>query len=164
MKKTVLTAPIAALLLLSCAEAPQEKGKEITYTPQAAYNPPTYVCYKAPAPIKIDGKLSPEEWDAIPWTTDFVDIEGDKRPKPLLQTRAKMTYDDNGMYFAVLMEEPHVWGTITEHDAVIYQDNDFEIFLNPTNDTHNYLEYEVNSLGTEWDLYLSKPYRIIRKS
>ena len=159
MKKTVLTAPIAALLLLSCAEAPQEKGKEITYTPQAAYNPPTYVCYKAPAPIKIDGKLSPEEWDAIPWTTDFVDIEGDKRPKPLLQTRAKMTYDDNGMYFAVLMEEPHVWGTITEHDAVIYQDNDFEIFLNPTNDTHNYLEYEVNSLGTEWDLYLSKPYR-----
>ena len=159
MKKTVLTAPIAALLLLSCAEAPQEKGKEITYTPQAAYNPPTYVCYKAPAPIKIDGKLSPEEWDAIPWTTDFVDIEGDKRPKPLLQTRAKMTYDDNGMYFAVLMEEPHVWGTITEHDAVIYQDNDFEIFLNPTNDTHNYLEYEVNSLGTEWDLYLSKPDR-----
>ncbi|MCS2889637.1 carbohydrate-binding family 9-like protein [Parabacteroides faecis] len=86
-------------------------------------------------------------------------MEGDKRPKPLLQTRAKMTYDDNGMYFAVLMEEPHVWATITEHDAVIYQDNDFEIFLNPTNDTHNYLEYEVNALGTEWDLFLSKPYR-----
>ena len=85
MKKTVFTAPMAALLLLSCAQAPQEKGKEITYTPQAPYNPPTYVCYKAPAPIKIDGKMSPEEWDAIPWTTDFVDIEGDKRPKPLLQ-------------------------------------------------------------------------------
>lgn len=117
------------------------------------------MCYKAPAPIKIDGKLSPEEWDAIPWTNDFVDIEGDKRPKPLLQTRAKMTYDDNGMYFAVLMEEPHVWATIKEHDAVIYHDNDFEIFLNPTNDTHNYLEYEVNALGTEWDLYLTKPYR-----
>ena len=112
MKKTVFTAPVAALLLLSCAQTPQDKGKEITYTPQAPYNPPTYVCYKAPAPIKIDGKLSPEEWDAIPWTNDFVDIEGDKRPKPLLQTRAKMTYDDNGMYFAVLMEEPHVWATI----------------------------------------------------
>ncbi|MCD8270602.1 MAG: carbohydrate-binding family 9-like protein [Parabacteroides sp.] len=159
MKKTILTAPVAALLLLSCTQVPLEKGKEITYTPQAPYNPPTYVYYKTPAPIKIDGKLSPEEWDAIPWTTDFVDIEGDKRLAPLLQTRAKMTYDDNGMYFAVLMEEPHVWATITEHDAVIYQDNDFEIFLNPTNDTHNYLEYEVNALGTEWDLYLTKPYR-----
>ena len=114
---------------------------------------------RPPAPIKIDGKLSPGEWDAIPWTSDFVDIEGDKRPAPHFQTRAKMTYDDNGMYFAVLMEEPHVWATITEHDAVIFHDNDFEIFLNPTNDTHNYLEYEVNALGTEWDLFLTRPYR-----
>ena len=40
-----------------------------------------------------------------------------QRPAPHFQTRAKMTYDDNGMYFAVLMEEPHVWATITEHDA-----------------------------------------------
>lgn len=80
-------------------------------------------------------------------------------PGPSLPDPAKMTYDDNGMYFAVLMEEPHVWATITEHDAVIFHDNDFEIFLNPTNDTHNYLEYEVNALGTEWDLFLTRPYR-----
>ena len=145
--------------MLSCAQKPSTQKPDITYMPQPPFNPPTYVCYKAPAPIKIDGKLSPGEWDAIPWTSDFVDIEGDKRPAPHFQTRAKMTYDDNGMYFAVLMEEPHVWATITEHDAVIFHDNDFEIFLNPTNDTHNYLEYEVNALGTEWDLFLTRPYR-----
>ena len=159
MKKTVFIAPMAALLLLSCAQAPKEEAKEITYTPAAPYNPSTYVCYKAPAQIKIDGKMSPEEWDAIPWTSSFVDIEGDKRPKPTLQTRAKMTHDDNGMYFAALMEEPNVWASITEHDGVICRENDFEIFLNPTNDTHNYMEYEINALGTEWDLFLSKPYR-----
>ncbi len=159
MKKTVFAAPAAALLLLSCAQATGEGGREITYTSAAPYNPPTYVCYKAPASVKIDGKMSPEEWDAVPWTSDFVDIEGNKRPKPHFQTRAKMMYDDSGMYFAVLIEEPHVWATLTEHDAVIYHDNDFEIFLNPTGDTHNYLEYEVNALGTEWDLFLSQPYR-----
>lgn len=121
MRKTILTtAPLAALLLLSCAQKPSTQKPDITYMPQPPFNPPTYVCYKAPAPIKIDGKLSPGEWDAIPWTSDFVDIEGDKRPAPHFQTRAKMTYDDNGMYFAVLMEEPHVWATITEHDAVIF--------------------------------------------
>ncbi|WP_270229951.1 carbohydrate-binding family 9-like protein [Parabacteroides bouchesdurhonensis] len=159
MKKTVLTVSVTTLILLSCAQAPQEKGKDITYTPQPPFDPPTYVCYKTPAPIHIDGKLSDGEWDAIPWTDDFVDIEGDKQPKPFLQTRAKMAYDDQGMYFAVLMEEPHVWATITKHDAVIFHDNDFEIFLNPSNDTHNYLEYEVNALGTVWDLFLTKPYR-----
>lgn len=159
MKKMITaTFPIAACCLLSCAQ-PTPAAKEITYAPQAPYNPPTYVCYKAPAPIQIDGKLTPEEWDAVPWTSDFVDIEGEKRPTPSLQTRAKMAYDEKGMYFAALLEEPHVWGTITEHDAVIYQDNDFEIFLDPSGDTHNYLEYEVNALGTVWDLFLTRPYR-----
>lgn len=160
MKKTILTiAPLAALMLLSCAEQ-TPKTNDMTYQTQPApFDPPTYVCYKTPGAIKVDGKLSAGEWDAIPWTSDFVDIEGDKRPKPEFQTRAKMAYDDKGMYFAALMDEPHVWGTITQHDAVIYHDNDFEIFLNPTNDTHNYLEYEVNALGTDWDLYLTRPYR-----
>lgn len=159
MRKAILsTLPIAAVLLLSCNK-PAPTGQAIAYPVPASFNPPTYVCYKAPAPIQVDGKLSAGEWDAIPWTSDFTDIEGDKRPKPLLQTRAKMTYDDQGMYFGVLMEEPHVWATLTQHDTVIFYDNDFEIFLNPTNDTHNYLEYEVNAKGTVWDLFLTKPYR-----
>ena len=56
------------------------------------------------------------------------------------------------------MEDPHVWGTITARDAVIYKDNDFEIFLDPDGDTHNYYELEVNALETEWDLLILKPY------
>ena len=69
-----------------------------------------------------------------------------------------MLWDENYFYFAALMEEPHVWGKLTERDAVIYKDNDFEIFLDPDGDTHNYYELEVNALGTEWDLILLKPY------
>ncbi len=147
-------------LFTSCVQtSSKEESKEIDYDAPVTFKPPSYVCYKSPATITIDGVISPEEWDLIPWSSEFVDIEGDKQPKPYLRTRFKMTYDDEGLYIATLLEEPHVWANITEHDAVIFQDNDFEIFLNPTNDTHNYLEYEVNALGTEWDLYLSKPYR-----
>lgn len=135
------------------------KNDSIVYESPTIFNPPTYICYRTDSPIAIDGKLDPEEWDAIPWTADFTDIEGDKRPAPFLQTRVKMAHDSAGMYFAALIEEPHVWATITKHDAVIFHDNDFEIFLNPSNDTHNYLEYEVNALGTVWDLFLTKPYR-----
>lgn len=157
MKKKLLF--LASLGVLSACSSKQAEIQEMTFEKHFPFNPPAYICYKTPSPITIDGKLSPGEWDAIPWTSEFTDIEGDKQPRPLYSTRAKMAYDDNGMYFATLLEEPHVWGTLTEHDAVIYQDNDFEIFLNPTNDTHNYLEYEINALGTDWDLYLSKPYR-----
>ncbi|MDF9830392.1 carbohydrate-binding family 9-like protein [Parabacteroides sp. PF5-6] len=149
----------AITLLLFTVSCKEKRTKELWYAERPPLNAPTYVCHPTPGPITLDGKLSPEEWDAIPWTTDFVDIEGDGQPLPYHQTRVKMAHDEQGMYFAARLEEPHVWGTVTEHDAVIYHDNDFEIFLNPGNDTHNYLEYEINALGTEWDLFLSKPYR-----
>lgn len=155
----LLTCILGVLLLTSCKQQENTRQHTMTFDAPVSFNPPTYICYKAPSPITIDGVLSPEEWDLIPWTSDFADIEGDKQPKPYLQTRAKMAYDDNGLYIAALLEEPHVWADITEHDAVIFQNNNFEFFLNPSNDTHNYLEYEVNALGTWWDLYISKPYR-----
>lgn len=160
MKHTNFFIGFAVLfVLLSCKQPTSEQEREMVYDDPVSFNPPSYVCYKAPAMITIDGVLSSEEWDLIPWSSDFVDIEGDKQPKPYYQTRVKMAYDDEGLYIAALLEEPHVWADITEHDAVIYQNNNFEFFLNPSNDTHNYVEYEVNALGTYWDLFLSKPYR-----
>jgi hypothetical protein len=54
--------------------------------------------------------------------------------------------------------EPHVWGTLTNHDAVIFQDPDFEVFIDPDGDRHNYYEVEMNALNTGWDLILKKPY------
>lgn len=155
----ILSFAITACCCFSACIPSKHETQPITFSPPVQFNPPGYVCYRVTHPINIDGKLSPEEWDMIPWTYDFTDIEGDKRPAPHFQTRAKMAYDSTGMYFAAYMEEPHVWATITQHDAVIFHDNDFELFLNPSGDTHNYMEYEVNALGTVWDLFLTKPYR-----
>ena len=43
---------------------------------------------------------------------------------------------------------------------VSINDNDFEVFINPNDHIFNYGEIEINSLGTEWDLSLYKPYRL----
>jgi predicted metalloprotease with PDZ domain len=128
---------------------------------QAAALPPPkgYVCYRARTPIQIDGRLDDDDWKSASWTDAFVDIEGDKRPQPRFRTRAKMLWDDTYFYVAALVEEPHVWGTLTKHDSVIFEDNDFEIFIDPDGDNHEYFELEINSLNTEWDLFLKKPYR-----
>src|SRR5690606_26600421 len=74
-------------------------------------------------------------------------------------TRMKMLWDENYLYFHAQMEEPHVWGTLRQRDTVIFYNNDFEIFIDPDGDTHNYYEFEMNALGTVWDLFLAKPYR-----
>jgi hypothetical protein len=69
-----------------------------------------------------------------------------------------MLWDDQYLYIGAEMEEPDVWATLTAHDSVIFHDNDFEVFLNPTGDGLNYFEFEINALNTGWDLFLPKPY------
>jgi hypothetical protein len=70
-----------------------------------------------------------------------------------------MAWDDEYLYVAAYLEDPHVWATITEKNAVIFHDPDFEIFLDPDGDARHYYEFEVNALGTIWELYLERPYR-----
>src|SRR5690606_80496 len=114
---------------------------------------------RAGGAIEIDGKLGEKDWEAAPWTDLFVDIEGDRKPRPRFETRAKMLWDDAYFYVAATLKEPHVWATLTEHDSVIFHDHDFEVFIDPDGDNHNYYEIEINALNTEWDLLLKKPYR-----
>lgn len=121
--------------------------------------PKGYVCYRAPHPLAVDGTLSDPAWERAPWTEHFADIEGDRRPAPRFKTRAKMLWDDDYFYVGATLQEPHVWGTLTKKNSIIFQDNDFEVFIDPDGDNHNYYEFEINALGTIWELCLPKPYK-----
>jgi hypothetical protein len=70
-----------------------------------------------------------------------------------------MLWDDRYFYFGADMEEPNIWATYSERDSVIFHENDFEIFIDPDGDTHEYYEFEINAINTVWDLMLVKPYR-----
>lgn len=150
LRKSIL--PLLILLAASLAA-------ETFPVPQLPFAPLSYTCFKAAAPLVIDGKMDEADWQNAPWTQPFTDIEGDLKPAPHLQTRLKMLYDGSGLYLFARLEEPHLWATLTERDAVIFQDNDFEIFIDPDGDTHEYYELEINPLGTVWDLFIIKPYR-----
>ena len=119
--------------------------------------PKTYVAHSTTESIHIDGIASETSWKNVSWSSDFIDIEGSK--KPLYRTRMKMIWDAEYLYFYAQMEEPHVWATLKQRDTIIFYNNDFEIFIDPDGDTHNYMEFEMNALNTVWDLFLTKPYR-----
>ncbi len=121
-------------------------------------SPRGYVCRHTTAPINVDGLLDEAAWANAPWTAVFVDILGDARPKPGFRTRAKLLWDDDYLYIAAEIEEPHVWATLTNHDSVIFNDPDFEVFVDPRGETQPYYEFEMNALNTTWDLRLNKPY------
>lgn len=122
-------------------------------------SPLRYLCHRTTAPVVIDGNPDETDWKNAPATELFVDIEGAARPRPRFGTRVKMLWDDRYFYIAAEMEEPHVWGTLTKRDSVIFHDNDFEVFIDPNGDRNEYYELEINPLNTVWDLFLPKPYR-----
>lgn len=149
----IITSGVIALLALNLP------GTTNFVIDEKKFQPRHYVCQRTTDSIIIDGKLDDTDWQNVPWTDYFVDIEGTKKPHPWHNTRVKMLWDDQYVYIGAELEESHIQATLRQRDTVIFYDNDFEIFLDPDGDTHNYLEYEVNAFGTFWDLLLTKPYR-----
>jgi hypothetical protein len=134
-------------------------AREIFPVPAMPYAPLSYTCFKTKAYISVDGVLNDTDWQKTQWTTDFIDIIGNPTPAPEKQTRVKMLWSERGLYIGAEIMEDHIWATLKQRDAVIFFDNDFEVFIDPDGDTHEYYELEINALGTLWDLLLAKPYR-----
>lgn len=88
-----------------------------------------------------------------------MDIEGDLKPLRRFRARVRMLWHDDCLYIGAELEEPHVWGSLTEHECVIYHDNDFKILLDPNGACQYYVELELTVLNTTWDLMLTRPYR-----
>ena len=156
LPRSLVRAPlIAALLLAGCATARVGPAADSDRQPAPLH----YVVNRTAGAIKVDGRLDDPAWSRAPWTGSFVDIEGARRPSPRFRTRVKMLWDDQYWYLAAELEEPELWATIRERDAVIFRDNDFEIFVDPSGTARRYFEVEVNQFATVWDLFLPKAYR-----
>lgn len=127
--------------------------------PDLFTTPSSYIAKHVKQAPVIDGDVEDAVWQQVKWTRDFQDIEGHLKPQPPLQTNVKMLWDDSCLYVAARIRDPHVWATLSHHDDIVYKDNDFELFIDPTNSTHKYFEIEVNALNTIFDLFLTRPYR-----
>jgi hypothetical protein len=107
-----------------------------------------YTCYRTDTPLIIDGKLDEPEWRAAPASNPFVDIStGDPA---WFDTRVRMLWDDRFLYFGFTAEETDVWGTLTERDSKIYEENDLEIFIAGEN---AYYEFEISARNVIYEVF-----------
>jgi hypothetical protein len=148
--------PVAAATTLPSRES--ELVRQIVTRFAQRGMPAYYRAPRATSPIVIDGKIDESAWSAAPWSSPFVDIEGDAKPKPRFNTQMKILWDDECLYIAARLEDPHVWATKTKRDEIVSQDNDFEVFVDPAGHGRWYSEVEVNALGTIFGLQLDRPY------
>ena len=122
-------------------------------------SPPRYHCTKTQSAVTVDGKLDDPAWQNAPWTEDFDYLIRRDRPPPPLRTRAKMLWDDQCLYVAAELSETDVRAEMHDHDSTLFQENAFEIFVDPDGDAKDYVELEFNALNTTFDLLMDKPYK-----
>lgn len=148
--------PLSLLLCIFFSCQSKQNVLQVDVTEEVV-QPKQYIIGRCNEEITVDGKANEACWKSALFTDSFIDIEGEKIPK--YDTQVKMLWDDQFLYIFAQLEEPHIWGDIQQRDEVIFYNNDFEVFINPTKSTQNYGEIEINALGTVWDLLLDKPYR-----
>jgi hypothetical protein len=127
-------------------------------TPEILPYPKAHPVYQLGAgeTIKVDGILNESAWAETGWSTNFVDIAFG--PTPRFATKFKARWTGTTLYVGYFLEDPQIWANITEHDEVIFYDNDAELFIDPDGSCASYKELEVNALATTWDLILDRPY------
>lgn len=108
----------------------------------------SYTCYRAAGPIRIDGKLDEPSWQLAPKSNAFVDIVTGE--PAWFATRVALLWDDDYLYFGFWAEETDVWGTLTERDSKIYEENDLEVFVAGRD---AYYEFEINALNTVYEVF-----------
>src|SRR5947209_4115943 len=107
-----------------------------------------YTCYRATGPITMDGKLDEPDWLQAPTSTQFVDIVTGEAA--WFDTRVRLLWDDEYLYFGFSAEETDVWGTLTERDSKIYEENDLELFIAGEN---AYYEFEISARNVIYEVF-----------
>ena len=113
---------------------------------------PRYEVSQVTSKLEIDGQLKERAWAEAPPLRAFVNNRDGSPTK--LRTEAKILYDDNFLYFAFRSDDTNVWSTMKKRDEHLWLEEVVEVFLQADSSVPNYIELEVNPLGSMLDIYL----------
>jgi hypothetical protein len=113
---------------------------------------PQYEVARVTSPIRVDGRLDERAWGQASSVGDFVNNRDGSRSK--LTTEARVLYDEKFIYFAFRSIDKNIWSTMRRRDQHLWLEEVVEVFLQANSSVPNYIELEVNPLGTMLDIYL----------
>ena len=67
--------------------------------------------------------------------------------KTLYNTRCYLCYNEKGIFFRFEVEDDKINCTMDEYNAPIYNEETVELFMQPTQDKTQYMEFEWNGIG-----------------
>ena len=104
IKSFLLTAIISIAFSPGWAQSSASSEKKLV--PDFSQRAYTTTSVKGLQPIKIDGIIEDQAWEAVEWTSDFTEWEPDNSTPPTQQTKMKIVYDERNLYVAFRCYEP----------------------------------------------------------
>jgi hypothetical protein len=104
-------------------------------------------------PITVDGNLNETSWITAAATSFFTLWDGSPAPATL-RIFAKMLWDDEHLYLAIIAKDPDLYGTYTGRDVKCWEQDNYEVFVTVPGTT-GYVEVEGNLSGGFWDGYFT---------
>ncbi len=140
---------LAATLAIGCAS--RTDPAEADPTPGRASALP---CYRAAAPIRVDGDPNDPAWRAAYVIADFAAPWAPAGRRSLSKTCARLLWDDNYLYFLAEMEDEELVIASERHDDRLWLGDVLELFFKPRRDVRGYYELQVNPANARLDMYL----------
>ncbi len=125
-----------------------EKGMVLDMSQTKGEILPLYVCKKINSDFPLTGKIDHPLWQQ----TDPVPLVDAITGKPgRFKTDVRLLYSDTYLYVGFYCEDDYIWGTITERDGPIYDEECIEVFLNPADTKHQYYEINLSPKNVVYD-------------
>ncbi len=114
-------------------------------------------CRWADTPPVIDGRADEAVWRRTAVITEFGQAWAAGAPRVREQTRVRLLWDREWLYFFAELDDAEVTADVREHDGPLWENDVFEIFLKPSADHPGYFEFEVNPFGAVLDAFFPGP-------
>ena len=105
---------------------------------------------------KIDGIIDDAAWNAVEWTSDFVENQPDNGTAPTEQTKFKIVYDDKNIYFAFRCFDADPAGIVkrlSRRDG--FEGDWIEINIDSYNDDRTGFSFTITAAGVKGDEFIS---------
>ena len=146
---------IAIAVFVACAIA-AAAAAETTAGPRAnASAAPQFAAVRASQAPVVDGDLSDEAWAAAPEITGFTQREPEEGKPAKHQTRVKVVYDADAIYFGAFMEDDvKPTELLARRDTDLNNGDYIRIAIDPQHDRQNGAAFVVNASNVQMDSIL----------
>ena len=121
-----------------------------------AFHTPCWHVPRVPQSWDMAADLSTWGWEDVPTLSPFILADGSGPATQ--QTVVRVCYDVQAFYVRYDCDDHDIWGTYTQRDEPIYDEEVVEIFFGPGEaDLMRYFEFQMSPNGALLDAYVYNP-------